>query len=271
MWLCQHGTHMALMGKEHGLITPHDLLVLSAFLRRELSGMIHWRTIKNPSNPQHPIHSLRKTHQEVLTHWYWWNMDLSMENNDVYLYSMVYPKLIGLNLHITWGSSFDGFPTTLPWKSIREVAEMRRTSAQSSWWHLHRIPVSHISSSDGIITYKLYIYMIYIYIYPLYMYILYIYYPQSTPIYLMIFIISTIFPGGFLPSAASKPTEASRGSGCRPAGRTRRWRGRGSVRPGVEKKKKWGVYVDLLLLVYCNGHRNDSIYWHLTLFLITMS
>ena len=203
-----------------------------------------------------------------------------MENNDVYLYSMVYPKLIGLNLHITWGSSFDGFPTTLPWKSIREVAEMRRTSAQSSWWHLHRIPISHISSSDGIITYKLYIYMIYIYIYIMiyiydiyilwYIYDIYIYhyiciyyiyilpYPQSTPIYLMIFIISTIFPAGFLPSAGSKPTEASRGSGCRPAGRTRRWRGRGSVWPGVEKNKKWGVYVDLLLLVYCNGHRNGQ-------------
>ena len=182
MWLCQHGTHMALMGKEHGLITPHDLLVLSAFLRRELSGMIHWRTIKNPSNPQHPIHSLRKTHQEVLTHWYWWNMDLSMENNDVYLYSMVYPKLIGLNLHITWGSSFDGFPTTLPWKSIREVAEMRRTSAQSSWWHLHRIPVSHISSSDGIITYKLYIYIYDIYIYIHYICIYYIYIiPRALP------------------------------------------------------------------------------------------
>ena len=180
MWLCQHGTHMALMGKEHGLITPHDLLVLSAFLRRELSGMIHWRTIKNPSNPQHPIHSLRKTHQEVLTHWYWWNMDLSMENNDVYLYSMVYPKLIGLNLHITWGSSFDGFPTTLPWKSIREVAEMRRTSAQSSWWHLHRIPVSHISSSDGIITYKLYIYDIYISI--IYVYTIYILSPEHSHI-----------------------------------------------------------------------------------------
>ena len=36
------------------------LLVLS----REFSGMIHWLTINNhPSNPQQPIHSLRKTHQ----------------------------------------------------------------------------------------------------------------------------------------------------------------------------------------------------------------
>ena len=33
-------------------------------VRREFSGMIHWRIINNhPSNPQQPIHSLRKTHQ----------------------------------------------------------------------------------------------------------------------------------------------------------------------------------------------------------------
>ena len=109
-----------------------------------------------------------------------------MENNDVYLYSMVYPKLIGLNLHITWGSSFDGFPTTLPWKSIREVAEMRRTSAQSSWWHLHRIPISHISSSDGIITYKLYIYDIYIYIMIYIWYIYIIIYVYTIYIYITV-------------------------------------------------------------------------------------
>ena len=31
--------------------------------RREFSGMILWLTNNNPSNPQQPIHSLRKTHQ----------------------------------------------------------------------------------------------------------------------------------------------------------------------------------------------------------------
>jgi len=39
------------------------LLVLNA----GNEGMIHWLTINNhPSNPQQPIHSLRKTHQLVL-------------------------------------------------------------------------------------------------------------------------------------------------------------------------------------------------------------
>ena len=37
---------------------------LTCAKRREFAGMIHWLTINNnPSNPQQPIHSLRKTHQ----------------------------------------------------------------------------------------------------------------------------------------------------------------------------------------------------------------
>jgi len=41
-----------------------ELPFLTGAKRREFSGMIHWLTINdNPSNPQQPIHSLRKTHQ----------------------------------------------------------------------------------------------------------------------------------------------------------------------------------------------------------------
>ena len=192
-----------------------------------------------------------------------------MENNDVYLYSMVYPKLIGLNLHITWGSSFDGFPTTLPWKSIREVAEMRRTSAQSSWWHLHRIPISHISSSDGIITYKLYIYDIYIYIHYTCIYYIYIYIdilsPEHSHISHDIHPIHHIRRIFALRWMNLQPTEASRGC-CRPAGRrTRRWGLCGFTRNGLNGLcnrnplylPHISTFVCIInwpfLWVYCNG------------------
>ena len=41
-----------------------NLIYLTGAKRRENEGMIHFITIKYyPSNPQQPIHSLRKTHQ----------------------------------------------------------------------------------------------------------------------------------------------------------------------------------------------------------------
>ena len=59
------------MGKP--IISFLDTNIMSSYitswcvLRRETSGMIHFITINNhPSNPQQPIHSLRKTHQYPL-------------------------------------------------------------------------------------------------------------------------------------------------------------------------------------------------------------
>ena len=46
--------------KQEWTVMGNNLLVLG----REFSGMIHFTTSNNnPSNPQQPIHSLRKTHQ----------------------------------------------------------------------------------------------------------------------------------------------------------------------------------------------------------------
>jgi hypothetical protein len=52
------------LGHNSGRSFWGKILCQTGVKRREFSGMIHWLTINNhPSNPQQPIHSLRKTHQ----------------------------------------------------------------------------------------------------------------------------------------------------------------------------------------------------------------
>ena len=56
--------------------TTNQLLYINLVLR-EFSGMIHWRTINHPSNPQQPIHSRPRLPRSPATAWsssnpIWW-------------------------------------------------------------------------------------------------------------------------------------------------------------------------------------------------------